>query len=85
MRKRWNRLCGLQEYTSVQFLDFLELTKNCTFLGRKLISALYRAADGQELESILGLLTQIVGSISTIFFRNEPHMKNALSNDMKLI
>jgi hypothetical protein len=26
--------------------DFLELAKNCTFLNRKLISALYETADG---------------------------------------
>jgi hypothetical protein len=26
--------------------DFLELAKNCTFLDRKLISALYETADG---------------------------------------
>jgi hypothetical protein len=29
--------------------DFLELAKNCTFLDRKLISALYKTADGHEL------------------------------------
>jgi hypothetical protein len=32
---------------SAQFLDFLELAKNCTFLDRQLISALYEAADGR--------------------------------------
>jgi hypothetical protein len=29
--------------------DFLELAKNGTFLDRKLISALYKTADGHEL------------------------------------
>ena len=38
---RQNRLCGIQEYASAQLLDFLELAKNCTFLDRKPISALY--------------------------------------------
>ena len=42
----WNRLCGVQEYDSAQFLDFLELAENCTFLDRKLTSALYETADG---------------------------------------
>jgi hypothetical protein len=41
-----NRLCGIQAYASAQFLDFLELALNCTFLDRKLISALYDTADG---------------------------------------
>jgi len=31
-----NRLCGVREYASAQFLDFLELAENCTFLDRKL-------------------------------------------------
>jgi len=43
---RRNRLCGVREYASAQFLDFLELAENCTFLDRKLISALYETADG---------------------------------------
>jgi len=43
---RRNRLCGVQEYASVQFLDFLELTENCSFLDRKLISALNETVDG---------------------------------------
>ena len=43
---RRNRLCGIQLYASAHFLDFLELAKNCTFLNRKLISALYETADG---------------------------------------
>jgi len=41
-----NRLCGLQEYASAQFLDFLELAENCSFLDRKLISALNETVDG---------------------------------------
>ena len=44
-----NRLYGIQKYASAQFLDFLELAKNCTFLDRKLISALYETADGHQL------------------------------------
>jgi len=43
---RRNCLCGIQEYASAQFFDFLELAKNFTFLDRKLISALYETADG---------------------------------------
>jgi hypothetical protein len=39
-------LCGVQQYASAQFLDFLELAKNCTFLDRKLASALHETADG---------------------------------------
>jgi len=46
---RRNRLCDIHEYASAQFLDFLELAKNCTFLDRKLISALYETADGHLL------------------------------------
>ncbi len=45
-----NCLCGIQQYASAQFLDFLELAKNCTFLDRKLISARYETADGHYLE-----------------------------------
>ncbi len=41
-----NRLCGLQEYASAQFLDFLELAENCSFLNRKRISALNETVDG---------------------------------------
>jgi hypothetical protein len=41
-----NRLCGVKEYASAQFLDFLELTENVTFLNRKLTSALKEAVDG---------------------------------------
>jgi hypothetical protein len=44
-----NRLCGVHEYASAQFLDFLELTENCTFLDRKLTSALNETVDGHEL------------------------------------
>ena len=41
-----NRLCGVHEYASAQFLDFLELAENCSFLDRKLISALNETVDG---------------------------------------
>ena len=41
-----NRLCGVHEYASALFLDFLELAENCTFLDRKLTSALKEAVDG---------------------------------------
>ena len=43
---RRNRLRGIQEYASAQFLDILELAKNCIFLDRKLIRTLYETADG---------------------------------------
>jgi hypothetical protein len=43
---RRNRLCGILEHASAQFLDFLELAENCTFLDRKLISALNETVDG---------------------------------------
>jgi hypothetical protein len=43
---RRNRLCGVQEYTSAQFLDFIELAENCTFLDRKRISALKETVYG---------------------------------------
>jgi len=43
---RRNRLCGIQEYASAQFLNFLELVKNYIFLDRKLISALNETVDG---------------------------------------
>jgi hypothetical protein len=46
---RQNRLCGVHEYASAQFFDILELTKNCLFLDRKLISALKEAAVGHCL------------------------------------
>ena len=46
---RRNRLCGIQQYASAQFIDFLELAKNFSFLDRKLINALYEIADGHEL------------------------------------
>jgi len=39
-------LCDVHEYACVQFLDFLELTENCSFLDRKLISALNETVDG---------------------------------------
>ena len=45
-----NRLCGIQNRLSPRnAADLLELAKNCTFLDRKLISALYETADGHEL------------------------------------
>ena len=44
-----NRLCGIQKYASAQFLDFLELAKNCAFLDRILTSDLFETADGQYL------------------------------------
>ena len=44
-----NCLCGVQKYASAQFLDFLELAENCTFLDRKLTSALQEAVDGHYL------------------------------------
>jgi hypothetical protein len=44
--KRRNRLCGMQQYASAQFLNFLELAKYRSFLDRKLINALYETADG---------------------------------------
>jgi hypothetical protein len=34
---------------SAQFLDFLELAENCTFLDRKLTSTLKKTVDGHEL------------------------------------
>jgi hypothetical protein len=42
-------LCGIQAYASAQFLDFLELAENCTFLDRKLTSVLNKTVDGHEL------------------------------------
>jgi hypothetical protein len=44
-----NRLCGGQEYASSQFLDFLELAENFSFLDRKLTSVLYKTVDGHSL------------------------------------
>jgi hypothetical protein len=41
-----NRLCGVHEYVSAQFLDFLELAENCSFLDQKLISAFNGTEDG---------------------------------------
>jgi hypothetical protein len=46
---RRNRLCDVLEYASAQFLDFLELAENCSFLDRKLISALNETVDGHYL------------------------------------
>jgi len=39
-------LCGVHKYASAQFHDFLELAENCTFLDRKLASALNKTVDG---------------------------------------
>ena len=46
---RRNRLCGVPRYASAQFLDFLELAENCSFLDRKLISALNENVDRYKL------------------------------------
>jgi hypothetical protein len=46
---RRNRLCGVHEYASAQFLDFLELAENCSFLDRKLTSAPNETVDGHNL------------------------------------
>ena len=46
---RRNRLCGIHKYASAQFLDFLKLAENCSFLDRKLISALNETVDGHKL------------------------------------
>ena len=45
---RRNRLCGVQEYASAQFRDFLEFAEKCSFLDRKLTSALNETVDGHE-------------------------------------
>jgi hypothetical protein len=39
-------LCGVHEYASAQCHDFLELAENCSFLDRKLISALNETVGG---------------------------------------
>ena len=45
-----NRLCGIQNRLPPRnAADFRELAKNCTFLDRKLISALYETADGHQI------------------------------------
>ena len=43
-----NSLCGIQEYASVKFLDFIELAENCAFLNRKLISVVNESVDGNK-------------------------------------
>jgi len=48
---RRNRLCGVREYASALFLDFLELAENCTFLDRKLISSFNETVAGNSLEN----------------------------------
>jgi len=56
---RRDNLCGLHEYASAKFLDFLGLAKNCAFLDRKLISAFNETVDGHELcFQIKGLLNE---------------------------
>jgi len=50
---RRNRLCGEQQYASAQFLYFLELAENFSFLDRKLISALYDTVVGHYITIIL--------------------------------
>jgi len=61
---RRNRLCDIQEYASAQFLNFLELAKNCIFLDRKLISALNETVDGHYLQSYAGPVVEIKGNVS---------------------
>jgi hypothetical protein len=46
---RRNRLCGVQEYASAQFLDILEFVENYAILDRKPISALNETVDGLYL------------------------------------
>jgi hypothetical protein len=47
---RRKRLCGVQKYASAQFLDFLELAKNCTCLDRKLNIAINETVDGHYVK-----------------------------------
>jgi len=47
---RRNRLCDVHECASAQFLDFLELAENCSFLDRKL-SALNETVNGHYLKN----------------------------------
>ena len=63
---RRNRLCGVHEYASVQFLDFLELAKNCSFLVRKLISALNETVDEHSL--LLCRLRHVSGPLVLILW-----------------
>ena len=42
-------MCGVHEYASAQFLDFLELAENCTFLDRKLLSVFNETVDGNDV------------------------------------
>ena len=57
---RRNCLCGVHEYASAQSLDFLELAENCTFLDRKLISALYETADGHKLTAKFCVILEVI-------------------------
>jgi hypothetical protein len=43
---------------AAQSLDFLELTENCTFLNRKLTSALKETLEGHELGNLLAMRRQ---------------------------
>jgi hypothetical protein len=44
---RRNHLCGVREHASLQFLDFLELAENYSFLERKIVIIdQHKAADG---------------------------------------
>jgi len=43
---RRNRLCGVHEYASAQFLDFLELAENSSFMDQKLFSVPNETVDG---------------------------------------
>ena len=63
---RRNRLCGVHEYASAQFLDFLELAENCTFLDRKRISALYETADGHYL-----IIKNLARLLQNVFYPNQ--------------
>ncbi len=43
-------MCGVHEYASAQFLDYLELAENCAFLDRKLVRALNETVEGHEVD-----------------------------------
>ena len=60
-------MCGVHEYASAQFLDFLELAENCSFLDRKLISALYETVDGHYLTLILSNTNTAEGMVVFIW------------------
>jgi hypothetical protein len=54
-----NRLCGVQEHAFAKFLDFFELAENCTFLDRKLTSALNKPWTGTSLLKIVKMASKI--------------------------